>query len=70
VEGSCEQGNEPSCFIKGWEFLEWLRNWRLLRRSQLHGVSYYYSSRAGVLNLSCATDPFGSLVKPMDPISE
>jgi hypothetical protein len=26
--------------------------------------------RAGVLNLFCAMDPFGSLVKPMDPFSE
>jgi hypothetical protein len=32
VEGSCEHGNELSGFIKGWEVLEWLHNWRLLKK--------------------------------------
>jgi hypothetical protein len=35
VEGSCEHGNEPSGSIKCWEVLEWLRDWRLLKKSQL-----------------------------------
>jgi hypothetical protein len=26
VEGSCEEGNEPSCSIKCWEVFEWLHN--------------------------------------------
>jgi hypothetical protein len=33
VEGSCEYGNEPSGSIKCWEVLEWLHNWRLLKKS-------------------------------------
>jgi hypothetical protein len=32
VEGSCEHGDEPSGFIKCWDVLEWLHNWRLLRK--------------------------------------
>jgi hypothetical protein len=32
VEGSFEQGNEPSASIKCWEVLEWLHNWQLLRK--------------------------------------
>jgi hypothetical protein len=32
VEDSCEHGNEPLGFIKSWEFLEWLHNWRLLKK--------------------------------------
>jgi hypothetical protein len=32
VEGSCEHGNEPSGSIKRWEILEWLHNWRLLKK--------------------------------------
>jgi hypothetical protein len=31
--GSCEHGNEPLGSIKCWEILEWLHNWRLLRKS-------------------------------------
>jgi hypothetical protein len=32
VEGSCEHGDEPSSSIKCWEVLEWLHNWRLLKK--------------------------------------
>jgi hypothetical protein len=32
VEGSCEHGNEPSCSIKCWEYLEWLHNWQHLKK--------------------------------------
>jgi hypothetical protein len=32
VEGSCEHGNEPSGFIKFWEVIEWLHNWRLFKK--------------------------------------
>jgi hypothetical protein len=32
VEGSCVHGIEPSGSIKCWEVLEWLNNWRLLRK--------------------------------------
>jgi hypothetical protein len=32
VEGSCEHGNEPSGWIKCWVILEWLCNWRLLKK--------------------------------------
>jgi hypothetical protein len=37
--GSCEHCNEPSGFIKCWEILEWLRNWRVHMKSSAHGVS-------------------------------
>jgi hypothetical protein len=33
VEGSGEHGNEPLGSIKYWEVLEWLRNWRLLKKA-------------------------------------
>jgi hypothetical protein len=32
VEGSCEHGDELSGSIKGWKVLEWLHNWRLLKK--------------------------------------
>jgi hypothetical protein len=32
MEGSCEHGDEPSGSIKCWEVLEWLHNWRLLKK--------------------------------------
>jgi hypothetical protein len=32
VEGSCEHDNEPSSSIKCCEVLEWLHNWRLLKK--------------------------------------
>jgi hypothetical protein len=32
VEGPCKHGNKPSGSIKCWEILEWLRNWRLLKK--------------------------------------
>jgi hypothetical protein len=32
VEGSCEHGNEPSGSLKCWEILEYLENWRLLKK--------------------------------------
>jgi hypothetical protein len=32
VVGSCEYGNEPSGWIKCWEILEWLGDWRLLKK--------------------------------------
>jgi hypothetical protein len=32
VEDSCEHGNKPSGFIKCSKILEWLHNWRLLKK--------------------------------------
>jgi hypothetical protein len=32
LDGSCEHGNEPLGSIKYWEILEWLSDWRLLKR--------------------------------------
>jgi hypothetical protein len=32
LEGSFEHGNEVSGSIKCWEVLEWLHNWRLLKK--------------------------------------
>jgi hypothetical protein len=40
VAGSCEHGNEPSGFIKCWEFLEWVSNCWLLKKKL---VGYYIS---------------------------
>jgi hypothetical protein len=37
--GSCEHGNEPSGSIKCWEFVEWLRNWQLLKKASAPCVS-------------------------------
>jgi hypothetical protein len=31
-EASCEHGNGPSGSIKCWEVLEWLHNWRILKK--------------------------------------
>jgi hypothetical protein len=31
-EGSCEHGDEPSGSLKCWEMLEWLHNWRFLKK--------------------------------------
>jgi hypothetical protein len=33
MEGSCEHGIEPSGFIKYWEILEWLIDWKLLKKN-------------------------------------
>jgi hypothetical protein len=33
VESSCEHGDEPSGSLKCWEVPEWLRNWKLLKKS-------------------------------------
>jgi hypothetical protein len=33
LEGSCEHGVEPSSSIKCREVLEWLHNWRLLKKA-------------------------------------
>jgi hypothetical protein len=32
LQGSCEHGDEPSGSIKCWEVLEWLHNWRFLKK--------------------------------------
>jgi hypothetical protein len=32
VAGFCEHGNEPLGFIECWKFLEWLRQWCLLKK--------------------------------------
>jgi hypothetical protein len=32
VEGSCEHGNEPSGSTKCWQILQWLHNWRRLKK--------------------------------------
>jgi hypothetical protein len=48
VEGSCEHGNEPSDSINFWEALEWLNNWRLLKKDSAPScqlVSYFLLPR-------------------------
>jgi hypothetical protein len=37
--GTSEQGNELSGSIKCWEVLEWLHNWRLLKKGSAPGMS-------------------------------
>jgi hypothetical protein len=44
VEGSCEYDNEPSASIKCWEFLEWLHNWRILKKASAPRVSEILTS--------------------------
>jgi hypothetical protein len=39
VESSCEHGVEPSGSIKCWEVLEWLHNWRLLKKGSAPQVN-------------------------------
>jgi hypothetical protein len=39
VKGSCTHGNESSGSIKRWEILEWLGDWRLLKKSYLVTIS-------------------------------
>jgi hypothetical protein len=62
VEGSCEHGNDS---IKCWEILEWLRNWRLLKKdstpwSLLDSVSHtqkldvYFDTVAAMLAFNSA----------------
>jgi hypothetical protein len=38
MEVSCEHGNETSGSTKYWEILEWLRDWRHLKKDSAHGV--------------------------------
>jgi hypothetical protein len=40
VEGPCEHGSELSGSIKYWEILEYLRNWRLLKKDSAP-LSYF-----------------------------
>jgi hypothetical protein len=35
VEESCEHGNEPSGSIKFWKILEYLRDWRILKKDSV-----------------------------------
>jgi hypothetical protein len=44
VEGSCGHGNESSGSIKCWEVLEWLHDWRLLRKGSAPGAIYLLST--------------------------
>jgi hypothetical protein len=39
VEGSSEHSNEPSLSIKFWEVLEYLHNWRLLKKGSALEIS-------------------------------
>jgi hypothetical protein len=39
MEGSCEHSSEPSDSIKCREVLEWLHNWRLLKKGSAPLVS-------------------------------
>jgi hypothetical protein len=39
MEGSCDHGDEPSGSIKCWVVLEWLHNWRILRKGSAPLVS-------------------------------
>jgi hypothetical protein len=44
VEVSCEHGNEPSGFINILEILEWLSDWRLLKKG-VAPWSYYEETK-------------------------
>jgi hypothetical protein len=51
VEGSCEHGIEPSGSIKCWEVLEWLHNWRLLKKGSAAEVSTIRVQRSAKLHI-------------------
>lgn len=46
---SCKHSNEPWSSIKQREFLDYLRNYWLLKKTLLHGVSYFTSFYSLVL---------------------
>jgi hypothetical protein len=55
--GSCEHGNEPSGSIKCWEVLEWLSDWRLLKKDSapwnylvVNNPAYMYTDLPCVLH--------------------
>lgn len=48
MEGSCEYCNATFGSIKCWEFLEWLHNWSLWRKTHLHGGSYRTLGRGSI----------------------
>jgi hypothetical protein len=62
VDGSCEHGNEPSGFIKCWEVLEQLHNWRLLKEGSAPRVSDTVTSDVRVNYEKCKRHCCESLV--------
>jgi hypothetical protein len=62
VEDSCEHGNEPSGFIKCWEVLEWLRDWRSLKEG-LSSMKFLYAG-LGSLSKSYCTGEVASNRNP------
>jgi hypothetical protein len=55
VKGSCEHRVEPSGSIKYWEILEWLLNWRLLKKGSAPRVSESekYKDDSSFITLKC-----------------
>jgi hypothetical protein len=51
MEGSREQGNEPVDSVKCWVILEYLRNWRLLKKGSAPWSSFSYSFSTTELSL-------------------
>jgi hypothetical protein len=45
---ACEHGNEPSGSVKCREIVEWLHNWRLLKKGSTSLVSEYSSTWGGL----------------------
>jgi hypothetical protein len=46
VEGSCENGNEPSGSLNCWEVLDYLHNWSPLKKSSTPRMKEYSASKA------------------------
>jgi hypothetical protein len=51
VEGSCEHGNKTAGYIKCWEVLQSLHNWRLLKKGSVPWVSEWLSDRSHFLTI-------------------
>jgi hypothetical protein len=58
VEGSFENGNETSGSIKCWEVLEWLLNWRLLKKGSAPQVSKYNPQNKVMNSLNALNERF------------
>jgi hypothetical protein len=47
MTGFCEHGNEPSGFIKGREFLDQVRDYRLLKKAGA-SLTYIFNCRVNI----------------------
>jgi hypothetical protein len=62
VDGSCKHGSEPSGSIKCLEILEWLSDWRLLKKTQFHGVCWLFRRTAILEVLDTVIEHYGHII--------